>query len=383
MNKLAEIILLLTICIPCGCKGEPRRSNVTADESESVPFNTMDNRFIQTWQGDVPPPGKTVWFHDPWLQTDAFSIVAPAGWKAACDIVWDFGNATIPCRFWLKASSDENLGFEIFPGDNYMWSQFSLQTKGRGGNHLGSTVMEPFSAIDFLQRMVIPRFRSSMKQLQVVSARPLPEEAQATSRRLSQQANIQADAAEVIVSYIDNAGVEMLEKFVCTLGYFQRNDGIIWWTEAVMSTKGPRNLSESKREEALRVLATLAPNPQWVTQRFNVQESIKQNTGGAIVGAREAASRYAQQGARASEQRSSYFEERMASSERLSQMRDDVMMGNERFITPSGEEKVVQTYRAQGWINGLGQTVYTDQNSLYNPNFDPSLTGDFERMRIK
>lgn len=383
MNKLAEIILLLSFCIPYGCKGESRQTNETADERESAPINTLDYRMIQAKQGNVSQSGKTVWFHDPWLQMDAFSIVAPAGWKAACDIVWDFGNAAIPCRFWLKAANDENLGFEIFPGDNFTWTQFALQTKGRGANYMGSTVMEPFSAVDFLQRMVIPRFRSSMKQLQVVSVKPLPEEAQKLSRQLSQQANIQADAAEVAVSYIDNAGVEILEKFVCTLGYFQRNDGIIWWTEAVMSTKGPRNLSESKREEALHVLATLAPNPQWVTRRFNVQESIKQSTSGAIVGAREAASRYAQQGARASEQRSSYFEERMASSERISKGWDDVRMGNERFITPSGEEKVVQTYRAKGWINGLGQTVYTDQNSLYNPNFDPNLTGDFEQMRIK
>ncbi len=366
MNKLTVIIrstLLFMLCCTTGCNGQAQTA------SNNASMNTVGK-------------GKTVWFRDPWLQMDALKIETPADWKAACDIVWDFNNPSTPCKFWLKAANGDNTkGVELFPMEQYTWSQHALQLYGRGNVYLGSVVMEPVSALDFLQKLVIPKFRSSVKQLTVLTAKQVPVPQQSTGQYGITQ---QCDGAEVSIAYIDARGKAVEELFACALQYTVYNgNNCIWLPLAVVSKRNPKGATDKDIREVEAVVTSLDNNPKWISSQAKLRESIAQGTKESIVNTSEAARRYAQQGARARESQKSVIDERRETTSRTHEKWGDVLTGQERFVDSSGNEHVETTYRAQGWINGLGQTVYAPGNSTYNPNHDPSLSGDWERMRVK
>ncbi len=364
MNKLSFImtmVLVLLFCCTTGCSGQ---------NTPGAPNRTGANA-----------SGKAMWFWDPWLQMNALKLDTPAGWKAACDIVWDFNNSAIPCRFWLKAANnDESKGLEIFPGENFNCTPQPFQMFGRGNVYLGQTLMEPYTATNFLRQIVIPKFRSSVKQLKEISAQQLPDMIQQTSA----QAQAPADAACVIISYINHKGVEIKESFICTIAYYNINNYCGWVPQAVISIKVPKSAHEDADEKEIGfILSTMAFNPDWTSAHLKIRNAITQNAQQTIINTSEAARRYAQQGARAREAQSSVINDRLKTSSDIHEKWTDVLTGQERFVDPSGNEHVETTYRAEGWINGLGETVYAPGNSTYNPNYDPSLSGNWDRMRVK
>ncbi len=367
MDKLSSLIpamLFFLFCCLVGCNGQSNHDT--------------------TNQSEMSGNGKTVWFYDPWLQMNALKIETPADWKAACDIVWDTNNPATPCRFWLKAASGDNTkGMEVFPMEQYTWSQHTMQYYGPGKTYLGSVVMQPMPALDFLQQLVIPKFRGSVQQLTVMRAQqvPMPQQQQQLNQYGMTQ---QFDAAEVVVTYINAQGKAIEELFTCALQYTVYNgNNCIWLPLAIVSKRMPKGASGTESGEVEAVIASLANNPQWISTQASARESIAQGARQTIINTSEAARRYAQQGAKAREAQSSVVADRQAATSRVHENWGDVLSGQERFVDPSGNEHVVDTYRAKGWINGLGQTVYAPGNSTYNPNYDPSLSGNFERMENK
>lgn len=325
--------------------------------------------------------GKTVWFRDPWVQMNAIRIDTPPGWKAVCDIVWDFNNPAIPCKFWLKASSaDDRKGLEVFPGENFNCSPQPMQQHGRGRPYMGQVLLEQHKAADFLRRRVIPRFRTAVSGLKEVGSESLYKIAQ----QASAQAQMPVDAASVTVSYRDASGVEIKEMFLCAIVYISINNYCGWQPLIVISSKYPKGANEAADEREIETIAsTLVLNPDWSAKHVQMREAISKRTQNQLINTREAAGRYAREGARASEARSNVIKERTEATARVKEGWDDVLSGNERFVDSSGKEYVESTYRAQGWINSLGETVYTSNNSTYNPNFDPNLSGSWDRLKVK
>lgn len=111
---------------------------------------------------------------------EAFQMIVPADWKFTGGITWHFENPGAPAvaNFSVKAPKGR-AELELLPAQSFFSTQdpFVLDMFPVGSTYYGNEVRQwpPLGPLETLNQVVIPRFRSRVKDLQIVEQKALPD----------------------------------------------------------------------------------------------------------------------------------------------------------------------------------------------------------------
>jgi hypothetical protein len=324
--------------------------------------------------------------------TEAFSLLIPAGWLFAGGVQWVLDNPAMPAviRFTVKnPSGHEQL--EVFPSQALFWTnnQMLLASFPVGSRYLGSEVMPVLGPQDALRSVVIPRFRSRVAGLEVTALTPMPELARALHAG-APQPGVQTfgDAARARIAYtLDGAPMEE-DIFAVVEGYsfsFQALQGVVtntnWYVDYIFSFRAPKGrLAENAA--LFRVMTdSFRISPQWFNAYNQVVDIMVRNQMQAIRSWGELSRYISQTNAEISDSMMQSYNERQKVYDRIGEKMSESIRGTERYVNPlEGSEVELPGGYRHVWTNPLGEYILTDSPS-YNPSQEHS--GSWQELQRK
>ena len=337
---------------------------------------------------------------------EAFSIITPADWQFQGGIRWRTERPLLPASLAFQVASSSGLGLEVFPDEAYFWvegkgllvpydygpelqAQYALEYQGYGAR-------QPTSAAEYISGILIPQYRASVSDLQIVSITPLDESdlvyqlenllAQRPQGPFPEQ--ISVDAAGMRATYEEN-GRKMEEEFwaiivvdtFSTTPEMEQTTGVrmsstFWYASGLWSVKaGEGNLSAENAKMLMTVLNSFQWNSAWIEQYTQLLNEIWQLHLQGIMERHQALTQAQNEVTRIITTTFSNQEETM---ERISDRWSEVIRGVETYdpapgLTEFGTDGQPSVELPNGydhaWTNGQGDYILTD-SALFNPNTD-------------
>jgi len=255
------------------------------------------------WGADAATHGATVimrrqMINDPFVNKDAYSLLAPDNWKAAGQINWVPGRPTpdvyiaannpentvayqqLP-TFFYQANVRENMDY-MFPGQ-----QSANAQKFAEGNAIGLMNAEvrhlPPSAGDYVQRILIPKSLPGMAKapdLKVVSETDMPDYAKAVQER--DPGHRQTMAGRLRVMYTTAKG-PMTAEFVSVLllspmkqaiGRGTRPEPQIFWVANTYLCRAPAGMFDAMLPTLTSIHSSVQVQLPW----FNIMQQVAADT---------------------------------------------------------------------------------------------------------
>jgi hypothetical protein len=325
-------------------------------------------------------------FDQQFMNVEAFRFLVPKDWAFSGGITWNFNkNPPEPFTIYTVTSPDGRSVIQQFPRVNLFWSQNQMSQATYV--QLGSTIMQPIGAIDFLQRVFIPQARPGVADIKVLEAQPLPALAQYALQISNMTLNLfgqispfnftydnRAEAGRVQVEYTEN-GQRVIEDFTATLNYFIANmptmSGMyvpdISWSASVTSFRAPAAEMPSKVRMFQISIYSRYDNPA-----FNVgytrmcaiitREKLRQQQ---AIFARYQQIR--QTLAECDDIIMQVYQNRSASFDRMFDNYSQALRGVDTYVDPVNNWNIeLPTGYGNAWTNGTDY-VFSDSPS-YNPN---------------
>jgi len=324
------------------------------------------------------------------LNLEAFRILVPKDWIFDGGITWNFSkNPPEPFTIFTVTSPDGGSVIQQFPHMNMFWSQ-DQQTQ-YSFTQMGSTIMQPMTPLDFLQRVFIPQARKGVTDMKVVETQPLPGLAQRALAINNLTLNIfgqispfsfpfetRADAGRVKVEYTQN-GRRVIEDFTASINYFITNQSTlsgmsfqnVSWTPVVCSFRAPSDEMPAKIRQFQISLYSRVDNPVWNVSYTRLcaivtREQLRQQQ--AIF------ARY-QQIHKTLEETNDIiwqtYQNKSAAQDRMFDSYIQSLRGVETYVDPVNNRNVdLPTGYDNAWTNGTDY-IFSD-----SPNFNPNLNSN-------
>jgi len=321
------------------------------------------------------------------LGLEVFRMLVPKDWDFKGGITWNFSkNPPEPFTVFTVASPDGGSVIQQFPHMNMFWSQD--QASQSSFSQMGSTIMQPMTPLDFLQRVFIPQARQGVTDIKVVETQPLPGLAKRALDINNLTLNIfgqispftfpfetRADAGRVKVEYTQN-GRHVIEDFTATINYFITNQpslsGMYFqnvsWTPSVSSFRAPADEMPAKIRLFQISLYSRFDNPVWNVSYTRLcaivtREQLRQQQ--AIF------ARY-QQIHKTLEETNDIiwqtYQNKSAAEDRMFDGYIQSLRGVETYVDPVNNRNVdLPTGYDNAWTNGTDY-IFSD-----SPNFNPNL----------
>ena len=333
------------------------------------------------------------------LGLEVFRLLVPKDWVFNGGITWNFAkNPPEPFTVYTVTSPDAASAIQQFPHLNMYWSQD--QQSQYSFAQMGSTIMQPLGAIDFLQRVFIVQARQGVNDLKVIESQPLPGVAQQALAIQNLTLNLfgqispftfpyetRADAGRVKVEY-SQGGRRMVEDFTATITYFITNtptlSGMyaqsVSWSPVVCSFRAPAEEMPGKIRLFQISLYSRFNNPVWSVSYTRLcaivtREKLRQQQ--AIF------ARY-QQIHKTLEETNDIiwqtYQNRSAVQDRMFDSYSQAFRGVDTYVDPVNNWNVeLPTGYENAWTNGTDY-VFSD-----SANFNPNVisTGNWQQMTRK
>lgn len=314
----------------------------------------------------------------------------PEGWEAESMALWNWTNTNnlilISGRVWNADDGPQAREvIRIFPDEQYYWLGYSSRMFDRPGS---ISLSPEVPAASVLLHYVIPRYRSSCKNLRIQRVLPVPN--LANSLNLQKMVELGAEGVCAQIKFMDR-GVEIEELFFA-LKYVQPHAGgqQNWGLAAIFSARArPEDLADVK-EMAISIIRSIRPNPQWqamfsqIANQLNAQQinalTMQQRALQSMQEREQAAlSNYLDwsrktQGALLDAKWAGESSNPMKQfSNWVSQFGDEIM-GRTSYVDPLseyGNPHHDYSYAQYVYTDGQGGWLYTD-----DPNFDPNVDSD-------
>lgn len=316
---------------------------------------------------------------------EAFRMIIPADWKFEGGIQWILDNPAMPAVAAFKVTNSKGSEeLEIFPNLMFFWTnnQMLLSTFPVGAKYFGAEVRPPANPIEFLQNILIPRFRGNAANMRVVETKPLPEMAQQLSKMQSQPGvSVSADGGKVKIEY-QRDGKWMEEEIYTVIESFtfqiQSMYGVIyntnWAGDYIFSFKAEKGKLDASSKIFQTMVTSFQLNPQWFNKYSQLTEYLIQNQIQQIRQIGEISKIVSQTNNEISDMIMSSYQERQAVYDRLSQDFSQTIRGVENYYDPVNQKTVeLPNGYNTGWVNGLGEYVLTDSYS-FDPNIGSNQT---------
>lgn len=322
---------------------------------------------------------------DPMVGIEVFRFLIPGDWKAEGAIKWEAVPA-LPARVNFRFYDTKSLSeFNLFPTQDYFWTdnQMFLYTNPPGSLRFGTPVAQPIDLHTAFTRVIIPKFRGEVSDLELVEEKEVPELVKLAKGPPTQGVTALAEAGKMRIEYNEN-GKEMEEEFYAAVSQFIINlpgsyysPGYYinyWYIDLIFSFKAEKGRLDAQTKLFQTMLYSFKVNPQWYAKVANVKEQLAQMVIQNIqaVGRMSQIITQASSEMREDQQRS--WEYRQEINDKIAQNFSDYVRGVDQYYDPFAEKRVeLPTGYKNVYSNNLGEYILTDDPN-YNPNVGSNLT---------
>lgn len=312
---------------------------------------------------------------------EVFRMLVPVGWQSQGGCMWLLDNPAMPAAIALQIWNPGGAeAFEILPNMNFTWNPASLGAMfSVGRRQFGAEVRAPMSVRDALGQLVVPRYRSKMRNVQILSEAPQPD----LPRLARSEALVSGGSAEggkLRLRYdwqnaqVDEEIYGVVEVFhypVQTM--FGTAQAAYWVVDYLFSFRAAAGRLDQMVDLYSAMIGSLRPNPQWYAAFKAIAERLSQMQVQHIRHIGQIGEIYAQTGREIREQNLNDWYSRQATYDRLATDRSRQIRDVDAYYDPHKEE-VVELPAGYGnaWANNLGEYIVTEDPG-FNPNIDSNL----------
>jgi hypothetical protein len=319
------------------------------------------------------------------IGTKAFTMLIPSDWQAEGNIRWVLDNPAMPAygdfRAWNPNGHEEFHFFEnqaFFSSNNPM----ILQTFPSGSRYFGALVRDPLGPIEALKEIALPKFRSNVENLQVVSQEELPQVAKNFQTGTDPATGVvtSADAGKIRVGYTLN-GLAMEDELYCVIqtmdipiptafGTYRNINWYMTYLESFRAEKGKLD-SQSKTFQTISYFARTDVN--WLNTYNQVVEYLIQKQIQQIQSLGQISSIASQASNDISDANFEAWQRDQNIKDQLANDFSNSILGMQSYTNPfDGATVDLPSGYSSVWANSLGEYVMSDSPS-YNPNLESNL----------
>lgn len=310
---------------------------------------------------------------------EAFSLLIPSDWRFDGGIRWVLDNPGMPAVASFRITSPDGRDeVETFPNQSFFWTTnpMTLQLKPVGSKYFGAEVRPPVGAREALQKIVLPRFRSGVRDLRIVSERRLPELAGSLGAGQAQPGvSASADGASIRIEYRSGNVLReeeiyaVVESFSFPLqSMFGTQTNTMWTVDYLFSFKSDKGRLEEKTKLFQTIVSSFKLNPQWFNKYNQVVEHLIQQQIQQIRSIGELSRIISRTHNEISDMMMETYNNRQQVYDRLSENFSQYIRGVDEYYDPVQQKRVeLPSGYTEGWVNGLGEYILSD-NPNYNPN---------------
>jgi len=308
---------------------------------------------------------------------EMFRMLAPVGWQIQGGCHWLLDNPGMPAVVSVQICNPQGAeAFEILPNLNFVWTNNPLVQMmfPVGSRYFGAEVRPPMQVLDAFHQIVLPRYRSSMRDLQIINEELQPD----LPRLVKSEAAVTggwAEGAKVRLRYTGPAGpleeemygvVEVFRAPVASA--FGLSEVIFWWVDYLFSFRTAAGRLDATADLFSVMIRSFRLNPHWYAAYKSIIQFLAQQQIQRIHHIGQIGEIYARTGREMREQNLQDWYARQAIYDRLAADRSRAIRDMDAFFDPYREE-VVELPAGYGhaWANNLGEYILTNDSS-FNPN---------------
>jgi len=310
---------------------------------------------------------------------EAFSLLIPADWEFQGGIRWVLDNPGMPAVAAFKVRNPRDADeLEVFPNQAMFWTSNPMHRRmfPAGSKYFGSEVRPVAEPEEALTRIVLPRFRSHVSGLRVISTRKLPELARALGAGKQQQGvKTFGNAAKVRVEYVRD-GISMEEEIFAVVEGFsypiQTMQGTVtntnWFVDYIFSFKAPKGKLDPESSLFKTMVTSFRVNPKWFNTYNQVVNHLIQAQIRQIHSIGELSRIISRTNSEISDSMMKSYQERQEVYDRIGENFSEYVRGTEHYNNPiEGRTEELPSGYNHVWTNANGEYIFTD-NPNYNPN---------------
>jgi hypothetical protein len=376
--------LFLSVCLLAGFYFNCKSPSQTSDKSKVL--NVSDQQAINLFKFK-----KFSYIDQQGTGSEAFSFLMPVDWTFGGGLIWLTDNPGMPATAAFKVSNTKGSEeFEVFPNQPFFWStnQQLLDLFPVGSKYFGNEVRPIMSACEALKKVVLPRFRSNVGNLQIIKEEPVPELSKAIAAKSQQQGGVISnfDAAKVRIEYTSN-GLPMDEEIYAMLEAYsfpiQAWNAVtyntIWTVSYIFSYKAEKGKLEAASKIFETITYSFQTNKYWYNKYVQLVEYLIQNQIQRIHNVGEFSRRLAQISDEIREDNLQSWYDRQAVGDRIAEDFSQYMRGVDEYYDPiEGRPVELPSGYDNAWTNANGEYIISD-NPNYNPNIGSNL--NWEQMK--
>jgi hypothetical protein len=316
---------------------------------------------------------------------EAFSLLIPADWQFQGGIQWMLDNPAMPAVSAFRVTNPNGTEeLEIFPNHMFFWtnSQMLLSMFPIGARYFGSEVRQPLNPTDFIQNILVPRFRGNVSDVRIAGKENLPELARQLGVEMQSQPGVSTsvDGGKVKIEY-QRDGRWMEESIYAVVESFTYSIQTMYGTAANMNWMGEYLFSfkaeKGKLDASSKVFQTMVNsfrlNPQWFNKYSQLTEYLIRNQIKQIQRIGEVSRIVSQTSNEISDMIMDSYQNRQAVYDRISTNFSQAIRGVDEYYDPIAEQPVeLPLGYDRAWTNSLGEYILSDDYS-FDPNVGSNL----------
>ena len=307
---------------------------------------------------------------------EVFRMLVPAGWQTQGGCRWLMDNPSMPAVLALQVANPQGAeAFEILPNMNFTWNNNPLTRLmfPAGSRYFGAEVRPPMGVRQALTQLVLPRYRSGVKALQIIREEPVPDLPQ-VARSEAAISGGSAEGGKLRIRYTWR-DVQFEEEIFGLVEVFSNPmvEIITWFVDFIFAFRAAAGRLDATADLFKVMVGSFRPNPHWYAAFKAIAVQLCQQQIQHIRHIGQIGQIYAQTGRELREQNLNDWYARQSVYDRLATDRSRSIRGVEGFFDPHREE-VVELPAGYGhaWANNLGEYILTEQTD-FNPNIGSNL----------
>lgn len=314
------------------------------------------------------------------IGTEAFSMLIPADWQFEGGIQWMLDNPAMPAMLAFRVTNSKGPEeFEAFPNHMFFWTnnQMLLSMFPVGSRYFGSEVRQPLNPTDFVQNILVPRFRGNVSDLRIVGTENLPDLARQLGAGTQSQPGVStsADSGKVKIEYrrdgrlMEESIYAVIESFTYPIQtMYGTVSNMNWIGEYLFSFKAEKGKLDVSSKVFQTIVNSFRMNPQWFNKYSQLTEYLIRNQIKQIQRIGDISRIVSQTNNEISDMIMETYENRQAVYDTISTNFSQAIRGVDEYYDPIAEQPVeLPIGYDRAWTNSLGEYILSDDYS-FDPN---------------
>jgi hypothetical protein len=373
-----EIALISCFLVLSGCGGGGGGGTAGGDNGNGG--NTAQTMLFKTYSY-VDSNG---------IGTEAFRMLVPSDWIFTGGITWSFDNPGAPAAASFEVKNPNGNGaFQLLSAQSFFSTEdpsvlyiFPIGTK-----YYGNEVRPypPLGSIKTLENIIVPRFRGSVTNVQIVSEQTLTDVGDLLRAGLPAQQNTTLDAGKIRIEYMENS-MQMEEEIYCviestTFKTFNYYNNTLWMADFLFSFKAQKGSLDTQYKLFQTMMYSFRVNPEWFNKYVQLINYLVLNQIQVIQSYGQLSQIISQTSNDISDMMWQSYNDRNAAEDRMAEDFSNYMLGTDTYYDPidQGTVKLPSGY-SDAWVNGLGEYVLSN-----DVNYDPNVNSgqNWQKMQIQ